>query len=621
MRIVHVVRQFAPAIGGLENFVKDLAISQLNNGHNVRVVTIDRIFNSQHDERLPRLEWIDGIEIVRLPYFGSKRYPVALSAIRHIKDADVVHVHGVDFFFDYLAWTRPFHRRRLIASTHGGFFHTPFAARLKRLYFLSITRASLTWYSAVATVSASDDELFSKIRRAGACLIENGIEVDKYLDAGAKSPKKALLTIGRLSSNKRLDHVVRFLAAIRRIDPEWRLYIAGRPWDVSAASLMTLADSIGIGDAIQIFESASSDQIRSMMAECSAFVSASKYEGFGVAVIEALSAGLWPVMSEIPPFQQLVDRTGVGMTVNFEDADAAAHRFLSEWRTITRDYERTRSALLSAAEGFQWSQVSKKYEALYDSILGNDVRTILGVPILVRTSSQAVDLLDEQFRSNAPTVVAFANAHTLNMTAADPRMRSALNRSVVFNDGLGIDIASRMLFGKPFPDNLNGTDFVPGYLRQTKNRYRIFMVGGQPGIAERAAGELANIAPHHQIVGCSDGYTPAAQVPALLDEIRKSRADILLVAMGNPIQEAWLSEHLQSTGCRLGFGVGGLFDFLAGRVPRAPLWVQSARVEWLFRMIQEPQRLWRRYLLEMPLFLLRVIRQRFAGARVSRVTR
>jgi alpha-1,3-mannosyltransferase len=89
--------------------------------------------------------------------------------------------------------------------------------------------------------------------------------------------------------------------------------------------------------------------------------------------------------------------------------------------------------------------------------------------------------------------------------------------------------------------------------------------------------------------------------------------------MGNPEQEAWLSAHLTESGCRLGFGVGGLFDFLAGSVPRAPDWVQSARLEWMFRLLQEPRRLWRRYLVDMPLFLARIFRQWLAGARVSRV--
>jgi alpha-1,3-mannosyltransferase len=90
----------------------------------------------------------------------------------------------------------------------------------------------------------------------------------------------------------------------------------------------------------------------------------------------------------------------------------------------------------------------------------------------------------------------------------------------------------------------------------------------------------------------------------------------VLVAMGNPRQEMWLAEILEATGCRLGFAVGALFDFLSGDIARAPLWVRSARLEWVYRLLREPKRLWRRYVLGNPIFLLRVLNQWLSGARV-----
>lgn len=616
MRIVHVVRQFHPAIGGLENVVAQLAAAQHAKGHDVRVVTLDRIFNAPQAERLPRFERMNGLEIVRVPYFGSKRYPIALSAIRHIRDADIVHVHGIDFFFDYLAWTTPLHRRRLVVSTHGGFFHTPFAARLKKLYFNTITRLTLSWYAGVATVSDADDRLFKRIRSRGVCLIENGVDAGKYAAASSPTPKKALLSIGRLSSNKRLDRVICFLGALRRIDPQWSLTIAGRPWDVSVAYLRKFVEGIGFSDHVDIVDSPSDAQVRKLMADRSAFVSASAYEGFGLVLVEGLSAGLWPVVSPIPPFRHVVEKTRLGTVVDFDNVDAAAQKFLSDWTKVSADYDRNRRSAIAAADGYRWPAASEKYEALYDSVLGKRCRSILGVPVLAKTVPEAVELLDRQFDSGAPGIVVFANAHTLNTTVADRRVHSILDRSIVFNDGIGVDIASRLLFGKSFPENLNGTDFVPHYLRQTKNRFRIFLLGGIPGVAAKAAEQLMRAAPGHEIVGTCHGYVPHENVVQAIDQIRRSRADILLVAMGNPHQEAWLNEHLKHTGCRLGFGVGGLFDFLAGVVPRAPRWVQSAHLEWAYRLMQQPQRLWRRYLVQMPIFLLRVFRQWIIGARI-----
>ncbi len=617
MQIVHVVRQFHPSVGGLEDVVAQLAHAQYGKGHDVRVVTLDRIFNARTSRKLPRWERVEGIEVVRVPYFGSTRYPIALSILRHIRHADIVHVHGIDFIFDYLAWTSPLHRRKLVVSTHGGFFHTSFAARLKKLYFSVVTRSSLRWYAGVACVSGADEALFRNVRGHGACLIENGVDVDKFADAGSPVPRKSLLAMGRLSSNKRIERVLAFLAALRRVDPEWSLTIAGRPYDLSVNDLAHYARNLGLTGAVCIVENPSNDDMRSLMADSSAFISASAYEGFGLVAIEAMSAGLWPVLSGIPPFRHLVEQTGVGSVVDFDHPDAAALAFAAVWEKVAAHYDDARYTAMKAAAGYRWEVAGEKYEALYDSALGKKSRAILDVPILAKTSTEAIELLDKEYATGRTGIVVFANAHTLNTTVTDHRVQSILQRSIVFNDGVGVDIASRLLFGKSFPENLNGTDFIPHYLRNTTHHYRIYLLGGKPGVAERAAQRLATMAPQHSFVGVCHGYVPREHRDRLIGDIRRSRADILLVAMGNPHQETWLNECLRETGCRLGFGVGGLFDFMAEVVPRAPAWVRAARMEWAFRMMQQPQRLWRRYLVQMPIFLLRVGRQWIGGARVS----
>lgn len=619
MQIVHVVRQFHPSVGGLENVVAQLAHAQYCKGHDVRVVTLDRIFNAPDARKLPSWEKVEGIEIVRVPYVGSTRYPIAPSVLRHIRHADIVHVHGIDFFCDYLAWTVPLHRRKLVISTHGGFFHTAFAARLKRFYFQVVTRLSLRWYAGVACVSAADEALFSAVRVRGVRLIENGVDVEKFAGAGATGPKKSLLAIGRLSSNKRLDRVIAFLAALRRTDPEWSLTIAGRPYDISVEDLSAYAAHLGVGEHVRVVDSPSDEHIRGLMGESSVFVTASAYEGFGLVAVEALSAGLWPLMSQIPPFQHLVSQCGVGSILDFNNVDAAALSFLGIWDSIASNYPGAQRAAMTAAASYRWEAAAERYQSFYDSALGKETRVILDVPILAKTSAEAVDLLDREFAAGRTGIVVFANAHTLNTTVADRRVRSILKRAIVFNDGIGVDIASRVLFGKSFPDNLNGTDFIPQFLRETSHRYRIFMLGGKPGVAERAARRLSDMAPQHEFVGVCHGYVAREHMDQLIGQIRRSRADILLVAMGNPQQETWLNDRLRQTGCRLGFGVGGLFDFMADVVPRAPHWVRAARIEWAYRLLQQPRRLWRRYLVQMPIFLLRVGRQWAGGERVTSV--
>jgi len=617
MRIVHVVRQFYPAIGGFESVVWELATRQAGDGHTVRVITLDRLFKTDKAAKLAARETIAGIEIIRIPFVGSSRYPIAPAALKHIGDSDIVHVHAIDFFFDFLAWTKPLHHKKLVVSTHGGFFHTSFAARLKQIYFATVTRVSMVWYDGVAAVSTIDQSQFSRIRARGLVCIENGVNISKFTDAASRHPVKSMIWIGRFSDNKRLDRLILFLAALLRRDADWRLTIAGQPWDLDVRQLHGLAHACGVRDALTIVESPEDAEIRKLIGSCSIIVSCSEYEGFGIAAIEGMSAGLFPLLSKIAPFERLIANSGVGLNMNFDEADGAAAAFSERWQEAAEDYSSSRKKSMAAASRHSWEHVSQRYQSFYDDVLGAKRRTILDVPVFVGTRAEAVDKIDAEYDKASSTIVAFANANALNVASSDDRFCAVLKRCLVMNDGVGVDAASRILFGSRFPQNLNGTDFTPYYFRNTRNSYRIFFLGSSSGVAERAAARLIAICGgRHRIAGCQNGYSRAGDTVAIRAKIIASQADVVLVAMGNPMQEMWLAENLEATGCRLGFGVGALFDFLAGDVSRAPPWVRAARLEWLYRLLREPGRLWRRYLLGNPVFLVRVLGQWWSGARV-----
>lgn len=238
---------------------------------------------------------------------------------------------------------------------------------------------------------------------------------------------------------------------------------------------------------------------------------------------------------------------------------------------------------------------------------------ILGIPVLAATTAGAAALIDARCATGAPLGVAFLNAHGSNLAARDAAFADALRGMLVLNDGIGVDLAARILAGRAFPDNLNGTDFLPAFLAATAERHRIFLLGGRPGIADRAAAALSAAHPRHRIVGASHGYFAPAETSGLVAEIHASKATILLVALGNPGQELWIRRHLADTGVRVAFGVGALLDFLAGEAIRAPELVRRLRLEWVWRLVLEPKRLFRRYVLGNPLFLLRVMRRRLLG--------
>ncbi len=616
MFIVHAVRQFRPGVGGIENMVLKLALAQVAAGHRVRIVTLNRLFKDKHNRVLAGREVIEGVEVVRVPFVGSPRYPFAPSALKFIRHADLVHVHAIDFFFDYFAWTKPFHRKKLVVSTHGGFFHTSYAARLKRFYFQIITRLSITWYDAVVAISQSDYEMFSRLRQRGIRCIENGVDITIYGNAAAPQSTKAIAWIGRFSTNKRLDRAIKFLAALHRHDKNWSLHIAGSPWDLDADQITALAQKEGVAGSVRILSNPNEAEICELINGCSVLVSSSDFEGFGIAAIEGLSAGLFPVLSDIPPFRRLVEHTGAGMVVDFTEPEAGAEQFLSRWREISSNYQINRAALIAAAKQFDWRHAFNGYMDVYETLLGKRRRRILDIAVTVSTKSEIVEELDRRVEENNNTMVAFANAHCLNMAHRDPSLRAALGDAVVLNDGLGVDIASRLLFGVQFPDNLNGTDFTPYYLQQTRHCLRIFLLGSKSGVVSQVARLLGDKYPKHVIVGRHDGYFPRSADGLIAQNVKASGADLVLVAMGNPDQELWLRTNFAATGCRLGFAVGALFDFMAGEVPRAPVWVRSIRSEWIYRLAQEPGRLWRRYVLGNPIFVLRILGQWWTGARV-----
>ncbi|RVA45400.1 glycosyltransferase [Mesorhizobium sp. M7A.F.Ca.US.001.01.1.1] len=242
------------------------------------------------------------------------------------------------------------------------------------------------------------------------------------------------------------------------------------------------------------------------------------------------------------------------------------------------------------------------------------LKTILGIPVVAVRWNDAIALLNRLIAERRFTKVSFLNAHNANIAYTDPVFAEALDDFLILPDGIGIDLAARLLYGAPFPDNLNGTDFVPAFLQASTRPLTVGLLGATRVNAEAASVKLAALAVQHRFVVIHDGYFPPSQEQEIVDRIAALRPDVLLVAMGVPRQELWIERHIDARHCTLPIAVGALLDFLSGAVPRAPLWMRRLRLEWLFRLAVEPGRLWRRYVVGNPLFLLRVVRQKFSLA-------
>lgn len=224
---------------------------------------------------------------------------------------------------------------------------------------------------------------------------------------------------------------------------------------------------------------------------------------------------------------------------------------------------------------------------------------------------EAVARLRDLLDGDQPAQVSFVNPACVNIAASDRGYRRVLSRAaLVLPDGIGIKIGGDLL-GTPLKQNVNGTDLFPRLCEMLQARgASLFLLGGQPGVPEAVAAEIGRRWPDLRIAGLRDGYFTAAEEGDVAAQICGSGADMLLVARGVPAQDLFVDRYLPLLGVKVAMGVGGLFDFVSGRMTRAPLWMRETGLEWAYRLSREPGRMWRRYLVGNLTFLARMVLQR-----------
>ena len=360
MKILHVYNHFYPCVGGVERYIEDLCVHLLKLGHISDVCCLNTCADSK--ETLKPLETYKGIRIYRIPYTDLKYYKIAPKVLKIAKKYDIIHVHGLGFFLDFLTSTKRFHKKPIILSTHGGIFHTKKLLFFKRIYFTLWSKRKLKKVDRIIAVSRNDEDLFSQISK-NVVLIPDGIEYEKYSTVKRKPEEWTFLFVGRLSPNKRVDRLIKLVEILKSEIPEVKLYVAGKDWKGERKKLEELVRRRGVtNNVIFTGEISESEKLR-LFSKAEFFLSASEYEGFGISVIEAMSAGVPVILNDIDAFRNLVKPFKNGFIINFSKPEDVKNLIL-EIKNKNHIPKISANARKEAKK-YDWSSIIKEIENVY----------------------------------------------------------------------------------------------------------------------------------------------------------------------------------------------------------------------------------------------------------------
>lgn len=245
-------------------------------------------------------------------------------------------------------------------------------------------------------------------------------------------------------------------------------------------------------------------------------------------------------------------------------------------------------------------------------------KMVLGVPIAALRLKEIAPVIVKLIEEGEKKTFFSVDAHHLNIAKKDPLYKKILQKATLaYAAGIGPILASRML-GQSLPQRTPPEDFIHEvFASAEKSRWSFYLLGGEDGIAEKAAENLRKRFPKLEIAGVHNGYFNDNKV--VVEKINQASPDIVLVGMGAPRQEKWIVDNIDKVNASAFWTVGGLFEVLAGKRKRAPLWMQRFGLEWSFRLFQEPRRLWKRYIFGNAVFLFTVLQERrFSSRRTNR---
>jgi len=364
MRLIHLTTNFYPVIGGIETFVYESSKRLVRNGHKVFVITSNKLLGT--NRILPEHEIIDGIEVFRVPFKMFIRYNLSLKLLNMAlkMDYDVMHIHGLGFLSDLAPILKVIKKNKIVLSSHGGIFHTPYMDNFKKLYFFTLAKLDLNFVDKIIAHSKQDKKLFSKISNPNKISVVNyGIDWKKLSKTKRRSDGKTLIYTGRLAKNKRLDKMINVLHVLVKSIPNVKLLLVGSDWG-EKKSLIKLGKQLKVIKNMKFIGPVPHEKIVRYFSKADLFLLSSEYEGFGMSVVEAMASGLPAVVSNIEPMKEIIKNKKNGYIVDFDNENEVAE-LITKLLDNKKIREKIGNEAKKSTKNYDWGNIIKKIEEIY----------------------------------------------------------------------------------------------------------------------------------------------------------------------------------------------------------------------------------------------------------------
>ena len=426
-------------------------------------------------------------------------------------------------------------------------------------------------------------------------------------DLGLNEDDLVLITVNRLAADKGIDKIILALDDIRRELSNIKLIIIGSGYQEK--ELLKLIAEKNLGDNICHFKNVSEDKLYKIYKISDIYISAFSFPGSSISTLEAMACSL-PVITTAQPWLIIDNENGIVLEKNEPELIRDAVIRLAKENKLKLKGETSNQIV----QKYNWKAIVQVAKRKYEQILfpqeGNkEIRkfSIAGVKVSAINMDDACLALESIVQNKRQGYVCVCPASTIVECNRNETVRDAVNSAyLVTPDGMPL-VWMGKIKGFRNMSRVYGPDLMPKFLGLAEKRgYSNFFYGSENRVLEKLRDNLRRRFPDLKIAGeYSPPFRPLTpeEDKKNIDMINRSSPDIVWVAIGNPKQEIWMAEHLGKINASVMIGVGAAFDFLSGNKKQAPRWMRDSGFEWLFRLVTEPKRLWKRYLIGNSIFL------------------